>query len=88
MLERYETINLGTDEELTKSLTAFSKQVNIGMAAQSAASSHNNAVTKAVMKQMYLGYYFFAVDNRVKKAKFFEANPDLDTACSVWNMLD
>jgi len=50
MLERYETVNLGTDEELTRSLTSFSKQVNIGMAAQSAASGHSNGVTKAVMK--------------------------------------
>ena len=37
---------------------------------------------------MYQAYYFFKVNERVKQSQFFKANPDLGTACAVWNMLD
>lgn len=57
--QNYEKMSLGSDEQLIRSITNFSKQVSIGHATKSKASTFKKGLKQSIMGQVYQTYYFF-----------------------------
>ncbi len=60
----------------------------LGNAFVSKSFVHSSKFKKYFSTSLYATYYFFFKKSRLDQNDFFCANPDLDLAREIWNLLD
>lgn len=49
---------------------------------------HKSKMKRCLYTSLYASYYFFFKQRRLEQNDFFCANPDLDLAVEIWNLLE
>ena len=60
----------------------------LGNAFVSKSFIHQSKFKKYLYTSLYATYYFFLKQKRLEQNEFFCANPDLDLAREIWNLLE
>jgi hypothetical protein len=52
------------------------------------ALSQNSKIMTGLAAAFYGALYFFSGSHRTEENEFFLANPKINIACAIWNLLD
>jgi len=73
---------------LIRSYRNFFSFVAIGNAFMSKCKSDDTPFRKTISTGVYATYYFLFKDQRMEQNDFFSANPDVNMAREIWNLLE
>jgi hypothetical protein len=85
---RFSYIELPDDHRVIESYKRFYEYVATGNAFMSKSMVHESKMKQYMYASMYASYYFFFKTKRLEQNEFFCANPDLDMARAIWNLLE
>ncbi len=88
LMNYYSIVKFDDDEKVIGSYKSFYQHVALGNAFVSKAFVHESRAKKYLYTSLYASYYFFFKQKRLEQNDFFCANPDLDLAREIWNMLE
>lgn len=80
--------DFGDDDKVIGSYKNFYQNIALGNAFVSKAYVHESTMKKYLYTSLYASYYFFFKQKRLEQNDFFCANPDLDLAREIWNLLE
>jgi hypothetical protein len=81
-------VEISDDEGVVESYKSFYQNVALGNAFTSKAGIHQSTIKRYIWTSLYASYYFFFKNRRLEQNEFFCANPDLDLAREIWNLLE
>ena len=81
-------VEFRTDAEVINAYKNLYQIVALGNAFVSKGYVHQNRFRKFFTSGIYATYYFFFKEKRLDQNDYFSANPDLDMARQIWNLLD
>lgn len=85
---RFSYIEFQDDSRVVDSYKRFYEYVATGNAFMSKMMVHESKAKQYIYGSMYATYYYFFKKKRLEQNEFFCANPDLDMARAIWNMLE
>eukprot|EP00347_Sterkiella_histriomuscorum_P013953 403362725 len=88
LMQYYSCVEYPDDHKVLSSYKTFYQNIALGNAFVSKAFIHESKMKKYLYTSLYASYYFFFKTKRLEQNDFFCANPDLDLAREIWNLLE
>ena len=88
LLNYYTFHEFPDNKKVVKAYESFYNYVAIGNAMLSKQSERDMAITKMIKQGLYGTYYLLNKKKRIDQLELINANPDLNLARELWNMLE
>jgi hypothetical protein len=88
LLSKFSLVEFENDEKVVASYKKFYQHVALGNAFVSKSYVHESKAKKYLYVSMYASYYYFFKGHRLEQNEYFCANPDLEIARGIWNLLE